>query len=97
LCALVLPVTLSAAIVGGMSCWWLGEARIADERESLLESIRANGGDYQPFVKGGPSFSFVRRWLNDRAITTIWLPKPDDGLTAEKIKVAFPEAQLLRR
>jgi hypothetical protein len=44
LTTLMIAVTLVAVILGSLSWWSLGAARIADERQTLLKRIVESGG-----------------------------------------------------
>jgi hypothetical protein len=87
-------VAVALAIPPGWRC--IQEVSIAQERKAALTLICNRGGDYQRLLGLAPDgMSIIRRWCGDVPITTIWLPKPRDGPDAERIKLFFPEAQVL--
>jgi hypothetical protein len=91
--SLLIGVTLLAIPVG-LTCF--REVRVAQRRQSLLDTLRKYGGDYQPFNDANPpAMSFIRRWAGDQAIVVIWLPKSPDYMDPIQIKNAFQESQFI--
>jgi hypothetical protein len=96
---LLIVVTIAAAACA----WATHEGRIVQERTAVREWIEAGGGAcvsnnlslHVPPGAGIEEPSFVRRWLGDRTVTTVFLPRRFSDRDLQRIKTCFRGATLI--
>jgi hypothetical protein len=96
-----LLVVVTVAAVG---CAWVArEGRIVQERKAVRQWIEEGGGACVnndlaariPSASGSDEPSIVRRWLGDRTVRTVFLPRKTSDRDMQRIKTCFPGATLV--
>jgi hypothetical protein len=97
--SLLIVVTIAA-----VACAWLAhEARSVQQRMSLRQWIEEGGGACVAIDLGSHNApgsriedpSFVRRWLGDQTVRTVFLPRKTSDRDLQRIKTWFPGAGLI--
>jgi hypothetical protein len=91
LLTLLIGITIFAVVA-----WWcITEARIAQDRVLLLETIKTRGGDYQQHLGGQSRLPLIRRLCGDQCVVVIWRPHDRSGPSEDEIRARFPKVQIL--
>lgn len=83
-----------ALLAVAVICGWLGwQASIVRERKSILATVEACGGVIvYPDKSELPP---VRQWMGEEDVIAILVPEDATGAIQARIRVAFPETQIV--